>query len=346
MGDEFKVDPASLRATAGQLDEHAGEVASHGESLGANTAGPVGRGAIGEVVETAVKRGLGVVVHDMSRAVRKFYADAAAVLRRTAEETERVDAHSRAQFDGIAQHPHEGSLGGVATGAAAAPSAGGRDASALLRSADGRVPAAGPGAKRLGTLDAVTRDSNGLIVGVNGQPVDHYLSDLSLERRRAYRAAQESRSFSRGKQGEAVAVGLDRRTGVVYEGINGNEEALAEGDLHPTLRRNLQAMRDAGPFTRGDDQYADQPHPSPLLSHAEVKAADQLLWDRQTAGLPCGAAALSEVSISADFTFMSGGKPAPFCANCHWVLAGVHSVNGRFPRYPPDGALIRDDRFG
>jgi excreted virulence factor EspC (type VII ESX diderm) len=338
MGDEFKVDPASLRATAGQLDEHASEVASHGESLGAKTAGPVGRGAIGEVVETAVKRGLGVVVHDMSRAVRKFYADAAAVLRRTAEETERVDAHNRAQFDGIAQHPHDGHQGGVRAGTVAEPSAGGRDASALLRSADGRVPAAGPGTKRLGTLDAVTRDSNGLIVGVNGQPVDHYLSDLSLERRRAYRAAQEGGSLPRRQQGAAVAVGLDRRTGMVYEGLNGRRgDVIADGQLHPTLGENLQAMHDAAPH-----RYGDRPHPAAPVSHAEVKAANLLLWDRQAAGLPSGRTALSETTISADFTFMGGGKAAPFCANCHWVLAGVHSVSGRFDRYPPD-ALVAGD---
>jgi YwqJ-like deaminase len=340
MGDEFKVDPASLRAAAGQLDEHASEVVSHGESLGANTAGPVGRGAIGEVVETAVKRGLSVVVHDMSRAVRKFYDDAATVLRRSAEETERVDAHNRAQFDGIARHPHEGHHGGIGAGATAGPSAGGRDASALLRSADGRVPEAVPGTKRLGTLDAVTRDSNGLIVGVNGQPVDHYLSDLSLERRRAYRAVQASESFSRRQQGEAVAVCLDRRTGVVYEGLNGPRRDLIDaGQLHPTLGDNLQAMHDAGPHA-----YVDRPHPAQPLSHAEVKAADRLLWDRRAAGLPSGRNALREIAISADFTFMGGGGAAPFCANCHWVLAGVHSVSGRFDRYPPR-ALVPGDGF-
>jgi hypothetical protein len=105
MGDEFSVDPPALRAAAGQLDEHAGEVATHGETLGANTAGTVGRGAIGEVVESAVKRGIGIVAHDISAAVRKFYADAAVVMRKAAAETERRDAEAKQAFDELGHGP-------------------------------------------------------------------------------------------------------------------------------------------------------------------------------------------------------------------------------------------------
>jgi hypothetical protein len=115
MGDEFEVDPAALRATAGQLDEHAGEVASHGETLGANTAARVGRGAIGEVVESAVRRGIGIVVHDVSAAVRKFYADAAMVMRKAAAETERRDGEAKQAFDhlGPAARAGEAASGGA-----------------------------------------------------------------------------------------------------------------------------------------------------------------------------------------------------------------------------------------
>jgi uncharacterized protein YukE len=101
MGDEFEVDPAALRAAAGQLDEHAGEVASHGAALGAQTAGRVGRGPIGEVVEAAVRRGIGIVAHDVSRAVEKSYADAAAVMRRAARETEQADGEAKSAFEGL-----------------------------------------------------------------------------------------------------------------------------------------------------------------------------------------------------------------------------------------------------
>jgi hypothetical protein len=108
MGEGFAVDPEALRAAAGQLDEHAGEVAARGEALGARTAGPVGRGAIGEVVESAVRRGIGIVAHDMSRAVEKFYADAAAVMRRAAAETERTDGEARSACDALARDREAG----------------------------------------------------------------------------------------------------------------------------------------------------------------------------------------------------------------------------------------------
>jgi hypothetical protein len=102
MGEGFSVDPKALRAAAGHLDAHASEVAAHGEALGAQTAGPVGRGAIGEVVESAVRRGLRIVAHDLSRAVEKFYAHTAAVIRRAAAETERTDGEAKAAFDDLA----------------------------------------------------------------------------------------------------------------------------------------------------------------------------------------------------------------------------------------------------
>jgi hypothetical protein len=116
MGDEFSVDPPALRAAAGQLDEHAGEVATHGETLGANTAGTVGRGAIGEVVESAVKRGIGIVAHDISAAVRKFYADAAVVMRKAAAETERRDAEAKQAFDELGHGPPSGAAAGSRAG--------------------------------------------------------------------------------------------------------------------------------------------------------------------------------------------------------------------------------------
>jgi hypothetical protein len=123
---DFKVDPASLRAAAGQLDVHAGAVASHGETLGASTAGRVGHGAIGEVVETATKRGLRIVFHDISNAVHKFYSDAATVMRKAAAETERVEADNRARFDSMSHNPHDVHLGARA-GAVTSPSGPGHD---------------------------------------------------------------------------------------------------------------------------------------------------------------------------------------------------------------------------
>jgi hypothetical protein len=103
MAGEFEVDPAALRGAAAQLDQHADEVASHGETLDAQTAGTVGRGVIGEVVESTVRRGLRIVAHDISRAVSRFYSDAAGVMRKAAAETERTDGQARSAFDDLAQ---------------------------------------------------------------------------------------------------------------------------------------------------------------------------------------------------------------------------------------------------
>jgi hypothetical protein len=117
MGEGFEVDPAALRAAAGQLDEHAGEVTSHGETLGASTAGTVGRGAIGEIVESAVRRGIRIAAHDISRAVARFYSDAAAVMRRAAAETERTDGEARSAFDDLARgKPKESPIVGAGPG--------------------------------------------------------------------------------------------------------------------------------------------------------------------------------------------------------------------------------------
>jgi hypothetical protein len=111
MGGEFVVDPASLRAVAGQLDGHAAEVVSHGETLSANTAGHVGRGAIGEVVESAVRRGIELVAHDLSNAVEKFYRDSAAVMGKAADETVRTDGEVGSAFDAVARRQHDVRVG-------------------------------------------------------------------------------------------------------------------------------------------------------------------------------------------------------------------------------------------
>jgi len=103
MGDEFEVDPAALRTAASQFAEHAGAVESHGRTLGANTSGEVGRGPIGTVVSDAVKRGIRVVEHGITDAVRKYYDDVRHGLLRAAEETERVDREAGSSFAKLAE---------------------------------------------------------------------------------------------------------------------------------------------------------------------------------------------------------------------------------------------------
>jgi hypothetical protein len=101
MGGEFEVDPVSLRSAANRLEDHAAAVASQSETLSVNTAGRVGRGAIGEAIEDVVKRGMRLVADDMAAAVRRFYNDAAVVMRRTADETKRTDGEAGTAFDSI-----------------------------------------------------------------------------------------------------------------------------------------------------------------------------------------------------------------------------------------------------
>jgi uncharacterized protein YukE len=114
MGDEFEVNPDALRSAAADLDEHAAQVASHGETLDANTASPVGHGAIGEAVDAAVKRALRVVAHDLSTAVHKFYTDAASLMRKTAAETERRDAEAKQAFDELGGGRRPATSAGIA----------------------------------------------------------------------------------------------------------------------------------------------------------------------------------------------------------------------------------------
>jgi len=60
-----------------------------------------------------------------------------------------------------------------------------------------------------------------------------------------------------------------------------------------------------------------------------VKATNQALGDRESAGLPTGKDALGELSMSPYFPYIKGGMPAPYCPNCNSILDGVHSTTGR-----------------
>ncbi|GAA0499110.1 hypothetical protein [Streptomyces olivaceiscleroticus] len=120
----------------------------------------------------------------------------------------------------------------------------------------------------------------------------------------------------------------------MYEGINGPGDALiALDDLHPTLA------------ARYEELSASPPHPAPLLEHAEVKATNQLLWERRKLGMPDDASALADMKASVYFPFMKevdalGNKVAPrrapFCVNCAHMLHDVPSGFGRFTGWPAD----------
>ncbi|WP_149829928.1 hypothetical protein [Streptomyces tailanensis] len=200
-----------------------------------------------------------------------------------------------------------------------------------LPGGDGVVPPPGAGEKLLAQLDEsqVTR-SGDLITEVNGRPVANYLDDLSRERADAYLQAKEAKTWPRAQTGACAGSVMDLRTGHVVEGINGPRPAhpIPLSELHPTLRARY-------------DQIVDNPpHHGDILSHAEVKAANQLLWARTQAGLPDGPAALAEMRASVQFPYLAdkatGTYPrgAPFCGNCNHMLEGVPSSHGRYLKDP------------
>jgi hypothetical protein len=88
-----------------------GEVTRHGRALGGHTSARVGRGPIGEVVETAVRRGLKIVEQDITAAVRKFYGGVRTGLERAARETELRDGRAKTAFDDLGQSRHDVRVG-------------------------------------------------------------------------------------------------------------------------------------------------------------------------------------------------------------------------------------------
>jgi hypothetical protein len=304
--------------------------------------------AIVEALERAAERVGKTLSKDAGKAVEDMYRTAGKNTEDVVKRITEADAEHAGKLVDIAEQLGKGgekSLVGDAESAEHSTlrgkfssildpegSADGASASSFLHNDEG-VPGAGPGTKRLGQLseDDVTRDENGLITHVNGQPADDYLNDLSKERAGVYKTAKEDGSFPRGQQGNCISTGLDRRTGTVYEGINGpRESTINEDDLHPTLQANRQDLLDSGPYQWRDGTTGHEtPFPDSELGHAEVKATNQALWDREAAGLPTGKDALGELSMSPYFPYIKGGMPAPFCPNCNTMLDGVHSTTGR-----------------
>ncbi|MGC3000174.1 hypothetical protein ACPF8X_17860 [Streptomyces sp. G35A] len=193
------------------------------------------------------------------------------------------------------------------------------------------APAPGPGDKVLARLpEARVTRVNGLITHVDGRSVSDYLDQLSRERGAAYRAAKEAGTFPRKQTGACVGSVIDLRTGEIIEGINGKPDDVIPPDrLHPTLAARYEAIRSSPP-------HKDHP-----LGHAEVKAANALLWERTKNGLPDGEDALVEMRASVEFPYLSDkttgapGRAAPFCANCNHMLQGVPTSHGRFTGFPP-----------
>ncbi|MFB7191769.1 hypothetical protein ACFCZT_42310 [Streptomyces sp. NPDC056230] len=198
---------------------------------------------------------------------------------------------------------------------------------------NGAVPPAGHGQKLMEQIDPdgprVTK-TNGITAHIDERPVADYLDELAQQRGAAYRDARDTGAFPRKQTGACVGSVMDLRTGTIIEGINGKAEVVIKlDDLHPTLRDRLETIGDPPP-------HKDDP-----LGHAEVKAANELLWMRTRQGLPDDASVLSEMRASVDFPYLNDtstglpGRRAPFCANCNHMLNGLPSSHGRFTGFPP-----------
>ncbi|MFD9738627.1 hypothetical protein [Umezawaea sp. NPDC059074] len=145
---------------------------------------------------------------------------------------------------------------------------------------------------------------DGRIETIDGKPVKEYVADLAQARAEALggRTGKDNGPYS--------AVAIDRRTGLITEGVNGrNTDVIDEENLHPLLRENIRdmdewqhpvmrteteaqqapvigengkAVKDAnGEVVREDWVLQGRVHSDEPLRHAEVKATNELLWARQ-----------------------------------------------------------------
>jgi hypothetical protein len=190
----------------------------------------------------------------------------------------------------------------------------------------------------------VTRDeTTGLITHVDGKPVKDYVGDMSKQRAEAL-----SGNGPDGKplEGRCSAVAIDLKTGLVTQGVNGGRgDVIAPHNLHPLLQQNLQDMRAWQHPVQGTNTVHDgKAHYSQPAGHAEVKATNELLWERQSKlgpGETLPPSTLGELRFDPRWTAQTGadgsiGSSAAACANCNSILHGVPSYSGRCEYDPKD----------
>lgn len=228
---------------------------------------------------------------------------------------------------------------GSGSGNGAPPTVGGPDS-----------PGIPPNPKRPHTLETlpetrVTRDGNGLITHVDGRPVKDYLADVAQQRAERIRQLVDDGDIPRNDVGPVSSVGIDTKTGEVFEAVNGRRGDLIPDDqLHPVLRERLEEMRANGPYQQfdrttgqplmhnGQPVMTEFPHGDNPLRHAEVKIVNEMLWRR---GADVDSGVLNDFRVDNKFPFdPSGPIPAPCCANCNIMIGGVPSNAGRLTHAP------------
>ncbi|OLT27010.1 hypothetical protein BJF83_19725 [Nocardiopsis sp. CNR-923] len=168
------------------------------------------------------------------------------------------------------------------------------------------TPVAGGGQERQGMLtpvdtdrgqifekidrSRVTLDSNGRIRTIDDKPAGQYMAellDLRVEqtKNQVLDKGAHATKGGLGKNGAITSLVLDRRTGIIVEGVNGRRDSTIPDELvHPVLQERLDALQAGGPYPLHQNGKPWRLAPTRMdddpLRHAEVKAVNELLWRR------------------------------------------------------------------
>jgi hypothetical protein len=193
----------------------------------------------------------------------------------------------------------------------------------------------------------VIRTSEGRITDVieeDGRqtPVRSHITDMVRNRGGEYaelRRAKTLEAFRRPVTGPVNSVGIDLRTGRLFEGLN--RFAPASYRYHPIVETRIQGVFDEarahGPYQYRPDDIGKYPHPDLPGSHAEVYVFDRLLKDRYGDRVPTDAefeGFLQEIYIDNSNFKGSTVFGAPTCANCSRILYDVEIGSGKLWTFP------------
>ncbi|OOC53266.1 hypothetical protein NOSIN_05070 [Nocardiopsis sinuspersici] len=147
--------------------------------------------------------------------------------------------------------------------------------------------------------------------------------------------------------GAVNAIVVDRVTGTVAEGLNGRARfsVIPEDRLHPRLKERIDAMYSErgyhmyDPLTgepmmvtgrdgRTTQRTSSYPHNDLPTRHAEIKAINTLLWERDDAEI-------SDFQLDTWFTLKNDGSICPCCANCTRITRGARAPRSGKNSHPP-----------
>ncbi|PDP85279.1 hypothetical protein CQJ94_23110, partial [Glycomyces fuscus] len=147
--------------------------------------------------------------------------------------------------------------------------------------------------------------------------------------------------------GAVNAIVVDRVTGTVAEGLNGRARfsVIPADRLHPRLKERIDAMYSErgypmyDPLTGEPMMVTDKngrtiqrtspyPHNDSPTRHAEIKAINTLLWERDDAQI-------SDFQLDTWFTLKNDGSICPCCANCTRITRGARAPRSGKNSHPP-----------